>query len=238
MAADAEPDLPKPPSITGFVRQVAVLPAIWLSGKIDWDNAENKQYLVLTFGCVMSLLFALTMITSSRVRAKNDSARVKNPGQSQYLTEDMVASDGSVSVCQYDQAKLQEAKLTLLMSAAFSAFMNYQWGYTQPLIMMCTRPTSLPVPALLQTHRPPASRKPTHSISLGVHVAIFFAGVVQPLQLVDNSAIKIHLFGADPTKYPRPWAAANADNPLAKWAEKKKQEAAATDAEAKKKKAE
>lgn len=193
----ADPVLPKPPSLMGFLRQVAVLPVIWWSGKVDWTVDENKRMLVLGFACVMAMLFGMIQLASSRVRSKNDTARVKEPGQSQYLTEDVLASDGSVSVCQYDMAKLSEARQVLIMSAGMTSFMFYMWGYTQPLLMM---------------------------------------SVVQPLQLFDNAAIKLHLFGADPAAHPRPWASANADNPIAKWAEKKKAEAAEREKEAEKKK--
>mmetsp|Transcript_4661 Transcript_4661/g.12413 ORF Transcript_4661/g.12413 Transcript_4661/m.12413 type:complete len:197 (+) Transcript_4661:103-693(+) len=47
--------------------------------------------------------------------------------------------------------------------------------------------------------------------------------VTQPLTVFDNNALKIHMFGA---QIERPWKAANADNPLAQWAERKQAEAA------------
>lgn len=57
---------------------------------------------------------------------------------------------------------------------------------------------------------------------------------MQPMQLFDNNAIKIHLLGFKEESYPRPWASANANNPLAAWAEKKKEEQAAREAESRK----
>ena len=51
--------------------------------------------------------------------------------------------------------------------------------------------------------------------------------VTQPLQLWDNKALQIHLFGKT---FERPWAAPGADNPLAQWAERKKAEAQETQA--------
>ena len=41
-------------------------------------------------------------------------------------------------VCADDNAKLQEAKMQLVMSACISFFVHMKWGYTQPLIMMST----------------------------------------------------------------------------------------------------
>ena len=55
---------------------------------------------------------------------------------------------------------------------------------------------------------------------------------MQPLQLWDNKALHIHLRDKSGPGYERPWKAANADNPLAQWAERKKaeqQEAQAAD---------
>ena len=55
-------------------------------------------------------------------------------------------------------------------------------------------------------------------------------GIVQPLTLWDNPAMHIYLRGKSGPGYERPWKSANADNPLAQWAEKKKEEAAMADA--------
>ena len=46
--------------------------------------------------------------------------------------------------------------------------------------------------------------------------------IQQPLALWDNKAMQIYILGK---QHERPWAAANADNPLAQWAERKKREA-------------
>ena len=78
------------------------------------------------------------------------------------------------------------ARTALFMSAAIGSFMFIQWGYTQPIVMMC---------------------------------------VMQPLQLWDCKALHVHLRGKEGCAgYERPWKAANAGNPLAQWAEKKKEE--------------
>ena len=41
-----------------------------------------------------------------------------------------------VSARTYDNAKLQEAKMQFVMSAAISCFVHFNWHYTQPLILM------------------------------------------------------------------------------------------------------
>ena len=38
-----------------------------------------------------------------------------------------------------DNAKLQEAKMQLVMSAGISVFLHMQFGYTQPLLLMGAR---------------------------------------------------------------------------------------------------
>merc|ERR1719487_2880236 len=104
------------------------------------------------------------------------------------INDDDKAADGSVSVRSYDNAKLQEAKMQLVMSAAISFFVHFHWGYTQPLVIM---------------------------------------SVMQPLQLMSNKAIEVHIRGKSGPGYERPWKADTSGNPLAQWAEKKKAEAEA-----------
>ena len=68
------------------------------------------------------------------------------------------------------------------------------------------------------------------AIAVGVHwkwgytQPLVLLCFMQPLQLLDNKALRIHLLGASGPDYERPWAAANADNPLAQWAERKRNE--------------
>ena len=123
-----------------------------------------------------------------RVRRLNDTARVSSPGTSMYITKEDCAEDGSCSVCQYDKAKLNEAKLQLILGTAIATFVHLKWGYTQPLLLM---------------------------------------SIMQPFQLYENKAVQIHMLGRSGEGFERPWAAANADNPLAQWAERKKAEAEA-----------
>eukprot|EP00325_Prymnesiales_sp_UTEX-LB-985_P030824 CAMPEP_0174728336 /NCGR_PEP_ID=MMETSP1094-20130205/51536_1 /TAXON_ID=156173 /ORGANISM="Chrysochromulina brevifilum, Strain UTEX LB 985" /LENGTH=201 /DNA_ID=CAMNT_0015930231 /DNA_START=7 /DNA_END=612 /DNA_ORIENTATION=+ len=54
---------------------------------------------------------------------------------------------------------------------------------------------------------------------------LLMISIMQPMQLWDNPAMHIHLRGKSGPGYERPWKGANADNPLAQWAEKKKAEA-------------
>merc|ERR1719453_1587582 len=161
-----------------------MLPVLWGSGKINFDDEDNKFYLLCTFGAVAALGYALIQLTVFKVKRLNDMGRVANPGNISFLSDDMKAEDGSVSIRQYDTAKLQESKLQFVMTAGISTFMHLKWGYTQPLVMLC---------------------------------------IMLPLQLWDNKAVALHVLGRDVG--PRPWATADANNPIAQWAERKKAEA-------------
>ena len=176
------------PGIGGMVRQMAILPVLWGTKSIDFEDETNRFYLLCVFGVVMSSVFISIQMTTTAIKRKNDTGRVANPGTLQTLAEDQKAEDGSCSICAYDLAKIGEAKMQLFMSAAIGMFVHIQWGYTQPLIVM---------------------------------------SVMQPLQAFDNKAIKVHLFGMSGPEFERPWASANAGNPLADWAERKKAEAEA-----------
>ena len=184
---------PAAPDMSQMIRQFAMLPVLWGSGKIDFENEQNKFYLLCTFGCVIALGYALIQFTVFKVRRLNDAGRVKKPGTCSFLSDDMKAEDGSVSIRQYDHAKLQESKMQFVMTAAVSSFVHLKWGYTQPLVMLC---------------------------------------IMLPLQIWDNKAVAHHMFGRDVG--PRPWASADANNPLAQWAERKKAEAEAETAKKKK----
>ena len=167
-----------------LVRQFAMLPAMWLTGKIDFTKEQNKNNLLIVFGLVLFVGYSLIQFAVRKVRSVNDSARVKEPGTSMHIKDEDKAQDGSVSVRQYDHAKLQESKMQFIMSAAISAFVHIKWDYTQPIVIMC---------------------------------------IMLPLQIWDNKAVKLHMFGLDVG--PRPWASDAQNNPLAQWAEKKKAEA-------------
>lgn len=194
-AAEPEDETAMGQAMYGFLRQIAVLPAIWLSGKVDFKQPANLNMLMTVFSCIMCAGLALLQLAMYRVRQKNDNARVQDPGSLQ-IAADQKAEDGSVSVRSYDTAKLNESKMQFMMSAAMAFGLNWKWQYTQPMVIM---------------------------------------SIMQPLQLFDNKAIRAHLLGMDVG--PRPWKAANADNPIAQWAEKKKAEAQEKDRLEKAKKA-
>lgn len=181
----------------GAMRQLALLPVLWSSGKIDFTNENNKFMLQCWFCFVILSIIAVIEFTTSKVKKLNDSSRVADPGTVMTLSDDQKAADGSCSVCTYDVAKLKEARNQVLMSAGMSFFIHTMWGYTQPLVVM---------------------------------------SVMQPMQLWDNKAIQVHLFGKSGPGFERPWAAPTAGNPLAEWAERKKAEAEQAQNESKKRK--
>ena len=89
-------------------RQMLMLPLLWMSGKVEWT--EPRLHLLRTgFVSVMilgSLLVQWTMIIVAR---KKDTARLKEPGPGQYIDQ-AKAADGSVSIEEYDLAKLKEVR--------------------------------------------------------------------------------------------------------------------------------
>lgn len=129
-------DEPKPPELGAALKQLAILPVMWLSGKIDFTDEFNVQLLRIFFAVMMGSGYIALTFAISKVKRLNDGSRVRNPGSSQYLKDEDKADDGSVSVRTYDNAKLQEAKMQFVMSACIGCFMHFKFGYTQPLILM------------------------------------------------------------------------------------------------------
>lgn len=118
------------------LRQVAFLPIMWQANKVDFTNQENRQILLVAFCTVVALGWLAIQLAVVRIKRKNDSGRVLNPGSTVQVDEQK-AADGSVSVCSYDKAFLQQAKMQFMMIAAVGTFLHLQWGYTQPLLLMC-----------------------------------------------------------------------------------------------------
>ena len=114
------------PGIGGMVRQMAILPVLWGTKSIDFEDETNRFYLLCVFGVVMSSVFISIQMTTTAIKRKNDTGRVANPGTLQTLAEDQKAEDGSCSICAYDLAKIGEAKMQLFMSAAIGMFVHIQ----------------------------------------------------------------------------------------------------------------
>ena len=70
---------------------------------------------------MVALGYLMIQLAVFKVKRINDSGRVANPGTISTLKDDMKAEDGSVSICQYDLAKLQESKFQYVMTAAISS---------------------------------------------------------------------------------------------------------------------
>ena len=160
VAAAAEPEQPQMPDAMAMVKQFGMLPVLWGANKIDFTKEDNVITLRVVFATVICIMYLLVQFAVFRVRKANNGARVQNPGGGMYLSDADKGTDGTVSVRVYDNAKLQEAKMQLVMSAAMSLFVHFQWGYTQPLIILSAR-------AICRSHRtlvcvPPSS----HALSL------------------------------------------------------------------------
>lgn len=136
-AADAEPSMSEAKSELGAAaKQLIILPVMWVSGKIDFTVPDNVQMLRIWFCVVCMIGYVALQLGIRRCKSKNDATRVPEPGESMYLASEDKAADGSVSARTYDNAKLQEAKMQFVMSAAISCFVHFNWHYTQPLILM------------------------------------------------------------------------------------------------------
>ena len=139
VAAAAEPEQPQMPDAMAMVKQFGMLPVLWGANKIDFTKEDNVITLRVVFATVICIMYLLVQFAVFRVRKANNGARVQNPGGGMYLSDADKGTDGTVSVRVYDNAKLQEAKMQLVMSAAMSLFVHFQWGYTQPLIILSAR---------------------------------------------------------------------------------------------------
>jgi len=130
-AAEEMPDMSAQLGQMG--RQFAMLPALWASNKIDMEDKSNIYYLQVTFFLVLALAVSVLQLTQGKIDAAKDAARVEKPGDSQHFTNK--AEDGSVSVQEYDGAKVKETRTQLMMSGAIVGFLHFQFGYVQPLLM-------------------------------------------------------------------------------------------------------
>mmetsp|Transcript_18585 Transcript_18585/g.31091 ORF Transcript_18585/g.31091 Transcript_18585/m.31091 type:complete len:228 (-) Transcript_18585:323-1006(-) len=135
-AAPASPDAPQDPmaALGQASRQLIMLPVLWASSKVDWteptaDFALSTTAIVIFVICVM-----LIQATLRRIENKADPGRVRDPGDSQHYTK---RADGTVSIAEYDSAKVKEARTQLLMSAAIGVFLYVKWQFTQPMLVMC-----------------------------------------------------------------------------------------------------
>ena len=132
-AAAAAPEAPDMSAQFGQMgRQLVMLPALWLSHKIDFEDKTNIQLLQATFFVVLAFSVGALQLTLSKIETAKDTARVKKPSDSSHYTK---AEDGSVSVQEYDTAKVKETRQQLMMSGAIVSFLHFQFGYVQPLLM-------------------------------------------------------------------------------------------------------
>ena len=101
----------------------------------DEDKAEDGSVSVRTCESYIGALSARTCGAHSPCLPPCCAACVAHAASAPRLT---LARSVACVVCADDNAKLQEAKMQLVMSACISFFVHMKWGYTQPLIMMST----------------------------------------------------------------------------------------------------
>ena len=216
VAAAAEPEQPQMPDAMAMVKQFGMLPVLWGANKIDFTKEDNVITLRVVFATVICIMYLLVQFAVFRVRKANNGARVQNPGGGMYLSDADKGTDGTVSVRVYDNAKLQEAKMQLVMSAAMSLFVHFQWGYTQPLIILSARAIQ---PLASHTFVCVFQFSP---LSRSLSPPSYDTGFMQPMQILTNPAMHANVLGK---AVERPFKSEQANNPLAQWAERKKAEA-------------
>ena len=115
---------------------LAMMPMMWLSGKIDFADEFNLNLLRSIFAVVVVLSGATLYFTLLKVKAaKGNERRVKGPGQSQFYT--IKEEDDTVSVGEYDAGKVKETLLQLGLGVCVMCVMHFKWGYVQPLMIHC-----------------------------------------------------------------------------------------------------
>ena len=135
-AADADAEAETPAVPPGMWRNLAMMPMMWLSGKIDFADEFNLNLLRSIFAVVVVLSGATLYFTLLKVKAaKGNERRVKGPGQSQFYT--IKEEDDTVSVGEYDAGKGKETLLQLGLGVCVMCVMHFKWGYVQPLMIHC-----------------------------------------------------------------------------------------------------
>ena len=115
-------------------RQLVLLPVLWSSNKINWEEPNNVLALRVAFGIVLVIAAGLLQVALFKIDSAKDNTVVKNPGDSQHLVK---AEDGSCTAEAYDRAKAKETRQQLLMGGCICIGVHYKWGYMQPLLMTC-----------------------------------------------------------------------------------------------------
>ena len=124
-----------PLSNASIAAKVLVLPMIWLSRQIDFEDPQNLFALQMMFFTVIAAGVAAIQTAIKLARLTDDRARVFNPGGLMQFPAEQRMADGSVSACTYDVAKINEAKTTLLMGAGIAYCTFAMCGSTLPMIL-------------------------------------------------------------------------------------------------------
>lgn len=120
--ASTEAAAPSAPGLGSMGRQFVLLPALWASHKVNWEDPITQSYLLAAFGVVVLCGFLALQTTLSRIAKARDSSRVANPGEGPYMANK--AEDGTVSAAEYDSAKVKEFKMQFMMSCGMVTFLH------------------------------------------------------------------------------------------------------------------
>eukprot|EP00966_Prymnesium_polylepis_P221760 5130039-Prymnesium_polylepis.2 len=99
-----------------------MLPAMWASNKVDWTKEGPQTALLASFAIVVLAGWTMLQYTLRVIHKKGDTGRVADPGDGPSMPAK--AEDGTISVCEYDVAKVKELKMQFMMSVGITTFLH------------------------------------------------------------------------------------------------------------------
>jgi len=120
-----------------MMKQLAMMPIMYFASQIEWDKQKIfiLEAVFLTFLAVSSVLIQLALLLVNR---KQEKGRVVDAGDAMlFLDASALGADGSMSIQDYDSAKLKVSRMQVLISGTISWFVHTKWETQTPLLMVC-----------------------------------------------------------------------------------------------------
>jgi len=135
--AAGKPDAPSMADMgSQMLKQLIMMPIMYYGNQIVWDK-ERIFLLEAVFLAVMVSGFCALQACLLIVARKQDKGRVLEGGDATiFVSTDALAADGSMSVHDYDTAKLNVTRMQLLVSAGIVWAVHAQWETQTPLLMI------------------------------------------------------------------------------------------------------
>lgn len=119
-----------------LMRQLLMMPIMYISSQIEWDKSKilvlEAAFLAILVAGSVAIQMALLL-----VNRKQDKGRVHDGGDAVlFLDASALAPDGSMSVRDYDSAKLKVCRMQVLISGIVVWFVHTKWETQMPLLMM------------------------------------------------------------------------------------------------------